>query len=83
MANTNTAKSKEYVPKIHKRLINMIYSLCSQITEPALSYIDRHERRPTLYTLKMIAKELNQKLTNILREVEMGKETKQLLTKKI
>ena len=34
------------------------------ITEVALSYIERHERRPTLYTLKMIADTLNIQLAD-------------------
>ena len=34
------------------------------ITEAALSYIERHERRPTLYTLKMIADTLNIQLAD-------------------
>ncbi len=40
------------------------------ITEAALSYIERHERRPTLYTLKMIADTLNIQLADIIKNIE-------------
>ncbi len=40
------------------------------ITEAALSYIERHERHPTLYTLKMIADALNVKLADIFQNIE-------------
>ncbi len=40
------------------------------ITETALSYIERHERRPTLYTLKMIADTLNIQLADIIKNIE-------------
>ena len=42
---------------------------CS-LSETALSYIERHERRPTLYTLKMIADTLNIQLSDIIQTVE-------------
>ena len=45
------------------------------ITEAALSYIERHERRPTLYTLKMIADTLNIQLTDIIKNIERKNDT--------
>ena len=41
-----------------------------EITEAALSYIERHERRPTIYTLKIIAEFLNVKLSDIFKQAE-------------
>lgn len=41
-----------------------------EITEAALSYIERHERRPTIYTLKIIADFLNVKLHDIFKQAE-------------
>lgn len=40
------------------------------LTEAALSYIERHERRPTLYTLKMLVDALNLNLTDIISKAE-------------
>ena len=46
-----------------------ISKLCG-ISEAALSYIEHHERHPTLYTLKQIASALNINLYNLIKEIE-------------
>ena len=40
------------------------------LTEAALCYIEHHDRRPTIYTLKMIADALNIKLSDIIKQAE-------------
>jgi len=40
------------------------------ISEAALSYIERHERHPTLYTLKMIADAIGINLSDIIKDIE-------------
>ena len=46
-----------------------ISKICN-ISEAALSYIEHHERHPTLYTLKQIASALNVKLYELIKEIE-------------
>lgn len=59
---------------IQKRTAQNIsrYRLSQQsgISEAALSYIERHERRPTLYTLQMIADTLGLRLSDVIKEAE-------------
>lgn len=45
-------------------------SQLSGISEAALSYIENHERHPTLSTLKQIASALNINLYEIIKKVE-------------
>ena len=40
------------------------------LTEAALCYIEHHDRRPTIYTLKMIADALNIRLSDIIIQAE-------------
>jgi transcriptional regulator with XRE-family HTH domain len=46
-----------------------ISKLCG-VSEAALSYIENHERHPTLYTLKQIATVLNVNLYELIKEIE-------------
>lgn len=55
----------------HKQgLTNYQVAQKSNISEAALSYIERNERRPTLYTLKQIADAIGVKLSDIIRRAE-------------
>lgn len=49
------------------------YSLAQKtgLSETSLSYLYRHQRRPTLYTLIMITKALNISLSDIIEQVEI------------
>lgn len=40
------------------------------LSETALGYIEKYERRPTLYTLKMIAAALDIKVFQLIKEIE-------------
>lgn len=42
----------------------------ANISEAALSYIFRHQRRPTLYTLVMLTNALERSLAEIINKVE-------------
>lgn len=42
----------------------------SGLSEAAISYIERFERRPTIYTLKMLADALGIKTFELLKRVE-------------
>ena len=43
------------------------------LSETALGYIEKYERRPTLYTLKMIADALNVKVFELIKQIENNK----------
>lgn len=56
--------------RLNRNLTNYQIAQKSNISDAALSYIERNERRPTLYTLKQIADAIGVKLSDIIRRVE-------------
>ena len=60
-----------------KGISNYALAQMSQLSETSISYIFRNQRRPTLYTLKMITDALGLSLTEIIERAEYEKnETK-------
>lgn len=55
-----------------RKLTNYQVAQKSNLSPAALSYIERNERRPTLYSLKQIADAIGVKLSDIIRRVEDG-----------
>lgn len=54
----------------NKGISNYTLARLSGISETSLSYIFRHQRRPTLYTLKMITEALGLPLSEIVYRAE-------------
>lgn len=53
-----------------RKLTNYQVAQKSNLSPAALSYIERNERRPTLYSLKQIADAIGVKLSDVIRRVE-------------
>lgn len=53
-----------------KKMSRYKISQISGLSDTALGYMERHERHPTLYSLKMIASAIDVKLSDILKKVE-------------
>lgn len=54
-----------------RHISNYTLAQLSGISEASLSYIFRNQRRPTVYTLKMIADALNLSLSEIMSRAEI------------
>lgn len=56
--------------QLKQGLSNYALAKKTGITEASLSYIFRHHRHPTLYTLKMITAALQISLADIIQQIE-------------
>ena len=56
--------------QLKQGLSNYALAKKTGITEASISYIFRHQRRPTLYTLKMITTALEISLAEVIQQIE-------------